>query len=435
MTNMTQGLVDRRNKAVAKGVFNLAPLFVDKARGALLTDVEGREFIDFVGGIGVANIGHNHPQVVAAIKDQADKVLHSCFHIAMYEGYVALAEKLVSLTPGNFEKKAVLLNSGAEAVENAIKIARYATGRTGVVAFENGFHGRTLLSMTLTSKVKPYKFGFGPFAPEVYRIPFAYCYRCPLGREYPGCDIGCSSYLEDMFINHAAAEHIACLIVEPVSGEGGFIAPPPEYFARLKKICKEHGILFIADEVQTCAGRTGTMFAMEQWSVEPDITTMAKSMGGGMPISAVVGRAEIMDAPHVGGLGGTYGGNPVSCAAALAALTAIEEEDILARSKALGTTVYARFEELQNRHALVGDVRGKGAMLAMELVESRKTKEPATAKTKALVQYCHDNGLLVLACGQYGNVIRTLMPLTITEEHLDQGLDILDKGLAAVAKG
>ena len=433
MSQTTQDILARRAKAVPKGVFNATPIVAAKARGALITDIEGREFIDFAGGIGVVNVGHNHPRVVAAIKEQADKLLHSCFHIVMYEEYVALAEKLVEIAPGQFDKMAALFNSGAEAVENAVKIARHATGKQGIVTFENAFHGRTLLTMTLTSKVRPYKFGYGPYAPEVYRLPHAYCYRCPLGREYPTCEVGCADYLSKMFINQTAAENIACLIVEPIMGEGGFITPPREYFAKVQSICKENDIIFIADEVQTGFGRTGKMLAMEHWGITPDLTTMAKSMGGGMPISAVVGRADLMDSPMVGGLGGTYGGNPVCSAASLAAIQAIEEDNLLQKGQDLGDTLLARFKDMQERYPLIGDVRGKGPMLAMELVHSRETKEPAPDKARALVAYCLDKGLILLSCGNYGNVIRTLMPLVITEEQLEKALSIMDEGFASIS--
>jgi 4-aminobutyrate aminotransferase / (S)-3-amino-2-methylpropionate transaminase / 5-aminovalerate transaminase len=434
MAQSTQDVLAKRAKFVPKGVFNASTIVAAKAKGAVITDVEGREYIDFAGGIGVVNIGHNSPRVVAAIKEQADKLLHSCFHIVMYEQYAALAEKLTQIAPGDFPKMAALFNSGAEAVENAVKIARCATGKQGVVAFENGFHGRTLLTMSLTSKVKPYKFGFGPYAPEIYRMPHAYCYRCPIGREYPSCDVGCADLLSKMFINIAAAENLACLIVEPIAGEGGFITPPKEYFPKLKAICEANGIVFIADEVQTGFGRTGRMLAMEHWGVTADLTVMAKSMGGGMPISAVAGKAELMDAPMVGGLGGTYGGNPVCCAASLAAIQTIEEDNLLEVGEKLGETLRARFEDMQSRYPIIGDVRGKGPMLALELVHSRETKAPAPDKAKALTAFCLEKGLILLSCGNYGNVIRTLMPLVITEEQLEKALSIMEEGFVAISK-
>ena len=407
MTN--NALFERRKKAVPRGVFNTAPIFAKSACGATITDVEDRVYIDFVGGIGVMNVGHCNPKVVEAIKAQAENLVHSCFHIVMYEGYVALAEKLIELAPGDFEKKAALFNSGAEAVENAVKVARHATGRQGILAFDGAFHGRTLLTMSLTSKVKPYKLGFGPYAPEIYRQPYPYCY-----------------------IGSAAAEHLAAVIIEPVTGEGGFIVPPKEYFPKLKALCEENGIVFIADEVQTGFGRTGSMLAMENWGVIPDITVVAKSMGGGMPISGIVGRADLLDAPQIGGLGGTYGGNPVSCAASLAAIDELETH-VLAEGRALAAKVRARFESWQERYPLIGDVRGLGAMLALELVHDRTTKEPAADKTQAMVARCRDNGLLLLACGNFGNVIRTLMPLVTSEAELEKGLGIMEEALAFVS--
>ncbi|EPR44528.1 4-aminobutyrate aminotransferase [Desulfovibrio sp. X2] len=435
MSKSNKSLAERREKAVAKGVSNMAPVFAARAEGAVVTDVEGREFIDFAGGIGVNNVGHCHPKVVEAVKRQAEQLMHTCFHVVQYEPYVELCERLCELTPGNFPKKAVLVNSGAEAVENAIKIARKATGRQAVIAFETGFHGRTLLTMSLTSKVKPYKFGFGPFAPEIYRMPYAYCYRCPMGREYPSCDIACAEHLRNFFIGNVAHENVAALIVEPICGEGGFLTPPPEYFARLQAICKEFGIVFIVDEVQTGVGRTGTMYAIEQWGVEPDLITTAKSLGGGMPISAVVGKAEIMDVTHPGGLGGTYGGNPVCCAASLAVLDVFEEEKLLDVSKALGEKVRARFESWKESIPMVGDVRGKGPMLALELVTDREKKTPATAQAKEVSRRCYEKGLIVLSCGNFGNVIRTLMPLVISDEQLERGLAILEQTLREVAAG
>lgn len=433
MSQSTQDLLKRREKAVAKGVSNATQFITAKADGAIITDIDGNEYIDFAGGIGVMNVGHNNPRVVKAIKEQADNILHTCFHIAQYEGYIKLCEKLVDIIPGDFEKRAALFNSGAEAVENAIKIARRATGKQGVIAFENAFHGRTLLTMSLTSKVKPYKFGYGPFAPEIYRAPCAYCYRCPMGREYPSCDVGCADLVSKMFINQAAAENIACLIVEPIAGEGGFLTPPKEYFARLKEICEENDIIFIADEVQSGFGRTGTMLAMEHWGITPDLTVMAKYMGGGMPISAVAGRADLMDIPQVGGLGGTYGGNPVSCAASLAAIESLEEDNLLEVGRKLGDKLRARFEDMQSRYSMIGEVRGKGPMLALEFVKDPETREPAADKAKALVAFCLKKGLILLSCGNYGNVIRTLMPLVITDEQLEKALSIMEEGLASIS--
>jgi len=426
-------LLAQRNRFVPQGPFNTTPLFAANAQGAVITDVEGRELIDFAGGIGVVNVGHCHPKVVAAIKDQADRFIHTCFHVVMYEAYGKLAEKLCQITPGDGEKKALLANSGAEAVENAIKIARHHTKRQAVIAFETGFHGRTYLAMSLTSKNMPYKFGFGPFMPEVYRMPYAYCYRCPFGLSYPDCSIACAEHLNYFFINHVPAETTAALIIEPITGEGGFITPPPEYFARLRKICSDHGIVFIADEIQSGIGRTGKMFAMEHWGVTPDLVTVAKSLAGGMPLSAVVGKAEIMESAQAGGLGGTYGGNPISCRAALAVLEVFEDENLLERAVSLGEKLKSRFDSIRNEFEIIGDVRGKGPMLALELVKDRKTKTPASAEAKALVKYCYEHGLIILNCGTYGNVIRTLMPLVITDDQMETGVSILKDGLRSLA--
>ena len=434
MPSRNHELLEKRNQHVPQGPFNTTTAFIKEARGAVMVDVDGRELIDFAGGIGVNNVGHCHPKVVAAIRDQAGKFIHTCFHVAMYEPYVELAERLNQLAPGDFAKMTLFANSGAEAVENAVKVARYATKRPAVICFENAFHGRTLLTMTLTSKVKPYKFGFGPFAPEVYRMPFAYCYRCPFGLTYPACGTACADYLEEFFISHVAAEQTAAVIAEPIQGEGGFVTPPPEYFPKLKAICEKHGIALILDEVQSGAGRTGKFFAIDHWGVTPDIITMAKSFAGGMPLSAVIGRADMMNASHVGGLGGTYGGNPVSCRAALAVMEILFEDGLMDRAVALGETLRARFTAMQESYEIIGEVRGKGPMLAMELVEDRESKKPATDKAKALVGRCYEKGLVLLSCGNFGNVIRTLMPLVITDEQLERGLAILEESLEAVSR-
>lgn len=435
MNHLTNNsLKELRDKYIPPGHGSITSSYVVSAKGALIRDVEGREFIDFSSGIGVMNVGHSHPKVVAAIKDQAEKFTHTCFMVLPYEPVVTLAEKLCAVTPGAFPKTALFINSGAEAVENAVKIARYYTKRPAVIAFENGYHGRTLLTMSLTSKVKPYKFGFGPFAPEVYRMPFAYCYRCPFGLEYPGCDVACADHLKEFFISHVAAEKTAAVIVEPITGEGGFITPPPEYFPKLIKICRDNGILFIADEIQTGMGRTGRMFAMEHWNVEPDLMTVAKSLAAGMPLSAVVGRKEMMEVVHPFGLGGTYGGNPVACRAGLAVMEIFEEENLLQTAETLGKKLKKRFDAFQKEYELIGEVRGMGPMLALELVKDRETKEPATDEAKALVKFCFEKGLIILACGNFGNVIRTLMPLVITDEHLDRGLAIMEEGLSSLSK-
>ncbi|WP_373498363.1 4-aminobutyrate--2-oxoglutarate transaminase [Desulfococcus sp.] len=427
-------LHESRNKVIAKGNVSGTGTYIAKARGARLTDVEGREYIDFGGGIAVMNVGHSHPKVVAAIQRQAERFTHTCFMVTPYESPVRLAEKLCAAVPGDFPKSAMFANSGAEAVENAVKIARYATQKPAVIAFENAFHGRTLLAMTLTSKVKPYKFGFGPFAPEIYRMPFAYCYRCPFRLSYPACDVACADYFNDFLITHVVPENTAAIIFEPVQGEGGFIVPPKEYFPRIKATCEANGILFIADEIQTGMGRTGTLFGMEQFGVVADITTVAKSLAAGMPLSAVVGRKEIMDSVHASGIGGTYGGNPLACEAALAVFDIFETEGLLTKAKALGEILRTRLNAFKESCALVGDVRGLGPMMAMELVKDREKKTPAADEAKALTRFCLDRGLVLLSCGIYGNVIRFLMPLVISDADLNTGLDIVGEGLEAVSR-
>jgi len=425
----TDDLLKAREENVPRAPFNVTPYFAAEARGAIIKDVEGREFIDFAGGIGVMNVGHCPDAVVEAIKEQAERFTHTCFHVVMYESYIALAKKMNEITPGGFPKKTMFVNSGAEAVENAVKIARYATGRPAVIAFEDAFHGRTLLAMTLTSKVKPYKFGFGPYAPDVYRIPYAYCYRCAYGLEYPSCELRCAEHLNEVFHTHISAESVAGVIAEPVLGEGGFVVPPDGWHRKIKQICKENGILYIDDEVQTGFGRTAKMFAIEHYGVEPDILITAKSMGGGLPIAGVTGKAEIMDAPHVGGLGGTYGGNPLACSAALAVIDTFEKENLLGQAEAIGRKVLERFRKMQKDYEIIGDVRGVGAMVAMELVKDRATRAPAKDETGQLVKKCYEKGLITISAGTYGNIMRVLMPLVITGAQLDTGLTILEESL------
>ena len=414
-----EALSQLRNEVISAGVSSVTPVHVESARGAIVRDVEGREYIDFGGGIGVMNIGHCHPKVVAAIKAQAEKFHHTCFMVSPYEVAIRLAEKLCAVTPGQFPKKAIFVNSGAEAVENVVKIARYYTKRPAVIVFDNAYHGRTLLTMTMTSKVKPYKFGFGPFAPEVYRMPFG--------------DVAGPEKLKDVFLKHVNPEAVACVVAEPVQGEGGFIAPPPGYFQELVKICRENGILFVSDEIQSGMGRTGKMFAIEHWGVEPDLITVAKSLAAGMPIAAVVGRKEIMDSIHPYGLGGTYGSNPVASAAALAVLEVFEEEDMLGKAKVLGQELKVRFDAFHKKYPIVGEVRGLGAMLGLSLVKG-DSGEPAADEAKKLAAFCLDRGLIILTCGTYSNVVRVLVPFVITDEQLEKGLSILEQGIAEVSK-
>jgi 4-aminobutyrate aminotransferase/(S)-3-amino-2-methylpropionate transaminase len=430
----TKELQQLREKHVPRGVFNILPIFVKEAKGAIVRDVDGKEYIDFAGGIGVENVGHCARRVVEAIREQAATYIHTCFHVVMYEPYVHLAKKLNEVTPGAFAKMTMFANSGAEAVENAIKIARYYTKRPAVIAFENAFHGRTLLGMSLTSKVKPYKWGFGPFAPEVYRMPFAYCYRCPYGKTYPSCDLRCAEAMNEFFVNQVAGDQVAAVIAEPVQGEGGFIVPPKDYFTRVREICEENGIVFIMDEIQSGMGRTGYLFASEYFGVEPDMILSAKSLAAGMPLSAVTGKVEIMNSPHVGGLGGTYGGNPLSCVAALAVFETLEEENLIEKGNRLGREVRLAFDKLKEKYDIIGEVRGIGPMLALELVKNRETKEPAADEAKKLVQLAFEKRLILLSCGNFGNVIRTLMPLSIEKSQMEKGLAILDEGLSELAQ-
>jgi len=422
-----------RDQHIPRGPFNVTSVFAQKALNATITDVEGRDYIDFAGGIGVMAVGHSHPRVVQAAQEQAAAFSHTCFHVVMYEAYVELARRMNQIAPGNFPKKTMFANSGAEAVENAVKIARYSTGRNAIISFADGFHGRTLLTMSLTSKIMPYKKGFGPFAPETYQLPYAYCYRCPLNLQYPGCDVKCADLLTTAFKNYVDPDDVAAVIAEPVLGEGGFVVPPPEYFPRIKKTCEEHGIYFISDEVQAGFGRTGKMFAIENWDVAPDLISSAKSLAAGYPLSAITGRAEAMDSPHVGGLGGTYGGNPVACQAALTVLDIIEGEGLLARSLSIGERLKQAFREMQQDLSVIGDIRGLGAMVGMELVTNPETREPAPDLTKALVARATEKGLIMISAGTYGNVIRPLMPLTIEDDLLEQGLGIIKEALTEVA--
>ena len=428
----SRALAARRAQAVPRGLSHGTPIYVAKAEDAWLEDVDGNRYIDFAGGIGCANAGHRQQLVVDAVRAQLEKFLHTCVQVTPYEGYIRLAERMNEVTPGRFPKKTIFLNTGAEAIENAVKIARAYTKRPAIIAFEDAFHGRTMMTLALTSKTHPYKAGFAPFPGEVYRVPFAYCYRCSYNLKYPACDLYCARHLEDTFKRVVANEEVAAVIAEPVLGEGGFIVPPPDYFKVLIELCRKYGILFIADEVQSGFGRTGTLFASERYGIEPDLIVTAKSLGGGLPLAAVTGRAEIMDAPAPGGLGGTFAGNPLSCAAALAVLDLFEKENLLARANELGDRFQRRAREWQRRWSIIGDVRGLGGMQAIELVKSQELKIPATEETKQITQYCYEHGLITITAGSYSNVIRVLVPLVATDEQMDEGLDVLESALALV---
>jgi 4-aminobutyrate aminotransferase/(S)-3-amino-2-methylpropionate transaminase len=425
----SQALLARRQKAVPKTVSQVTPLAVASAENAVLTDLDGNRLIDFGSGIGVLNAGHRNAKVVQAVKDQLDRFTHLCFQISMYEPYVELAERINAITPGSHEKRTFFANSGAEAVDNAVKVARRATGRQAIVCFEHAFHGRTYLGMSLTSKSVPYKAGFGPFVPEIYRIPFPYCYRCDSAGGT--CCMAERSYFDRLFASHVEPASVAAIIIEPQIGEGGFIPAPKDFMTALAAFAKDNGILLIADEIQTGFGRTGKLFACEHYNLVPDIIVTAKSLAGGLPLAAITGRAELMEVGNVGGLGGTYGGNPLACAAALAVLDVMEEDHLAARGVVVGDRIRARFLEWQRRYPEIGDVRGLGGMVAMELVKDPATKEPAKELTGKIAAEALKRGLLLLTAGTYGNVIRVLVPLTVEDAVLEEGLGVMEEALRA----
>lgn len=423
-------LQNRRTATVAAGVGSVMPVFAARASGGVVEDVDGNSFIDFGSGIAVTSVGSSAETVVRRATAQLADFTHTCFMVTPYEGYVEVCEQLAELTPGDHAKKSALFNSGAEAVENAVKIARSYTKRQAVVVFDHGYHGRTNLTMALTSKNMPYKNGFGPFAPEIYRVPVAYGYRWPTGPENAGAEA--SAQAIDEISKQVGAENVAAIVIEPLLGEGGFIEPAKGFLPAIAKFAKDNGIVFVADEIQSGFCRTGQWFACEDEGVVPDLITTAKGIAGGLPLAAVTGRAEIMDAPHSGGLGGTYGGNPVACAAALGAIETMRELDLVSKARRIEEIMKPRLKEMAEKFDVIGDVRGRGAMLALELVKDRDTKEPNPEATAALAKACHVEGLLVLTTGTYGNVLRFLPPLVIGEDLLTEGLDILEQALAGL---
>ncbi|MFD6509033.1 MULTISPECIES: 4-aminobutyrate--2-oxoglutarate transaminase [unclassified Bacillus (in: firmicutes)] len=433
-TTKSSILHERRKNAVPEGPYNITELYVQSAKGAIITDVDGNELIDFAGGIGMQNVGHCHPKVVKAIQDQVESSIHSCFHVAPYESYITLAERLNELTPGDFKKKTMFANSGAEAVENAVKIARKATGRSAIVSFERAYHGRTLLTMSLTSKVKPYKHGFGPFASEVYKLPYPYYYRAEEGLTPEEVDAQILAYFERFMLEEVASDNIAAIILEPLQGEGGFIVPTTTFMQGVRNICDKYGIIMIADEIQTGFARTGSLFAMDHFGVAPDLMTFSKSIAAGMPLSAITGRADLMDAPGPGQLGGTFSGSPAACAAALAVLDVIEEENLVKRAVEIGERMMEVFNSWKDKYELIGDVRGLGAMTAIELVKNKETKEPAAEEVKAIMKETHSKGVITISAGIYSNVLRFLPPLVITDEQLEEGLTILEAAIAKLSK-
>ncbi len=421
-------MVERRQQ-VARGPFHATPVYMDRAEGALIHDVDGNTLIDFACGIGVTNLGHAPAALVEKVRERAGQVLHAGFNVTPYESYIRVCEKLNQHMPGSFAKKSLLVNSGAEAVENAIKFAKAYTGRQAVVCFDHGYHGRTYMAMSLTSKVKPYKYQFGAMMSDVFRVPFPYAYRWPTSG-----DVAKEAFarFEEVVTSQISPDQVAAVILEPVLGEGGFVPAPREFLKKLREFCTANKIVLIADEIQTGFGRTGTLFASEQLGFEPDLMTTAKGLAGGLPLAAVTGRAEIMDAPMDGGVGGTYGGNPVACASALAVFETFEKTDILERSRKLGETLLARLKSWQEKYPLIGEVRGLGPMLAMEFVKNRTTKEPFKEAAGAVIKSCYENGLVVLSAGTAGNCVRLLLPLVISPEQLEEGLTVLEKAIAGV---
>ncbi len=418
-------LLERTRKAVARGVGITLPVFVEQAGGGILVDADGNHLIDFGSGIAVTNVGNSAELVVAAVQDQVARFTHTCFMVTPYDGYVAVCEELNRITPGDHEKRSMLVNSGAEAVENAVKIARAHTGRDAVIVFDHGYHGRTNLTMAMTAKNMPYKDGFGPFAPEVYRVPTSYPFREPLaGPEAATRSLG-------QIEKYVGASNVACVVIEPIHGEGGFVVPADGFLPAIADWCRANGVVFVADEIQTGFGRTGDLFACSHENVVPDLMTLAKGIAGGLPLAAVTGRAEIMDSVHISGLGGTYGGNPVACAAALAAIATIEDLDLVARAREIESIMRPALQDLASRHSLIGDIRGRGAMIAIELVD--ETNAPDAATTAAIAKACHAEGLVVLTAGTYGNVLRFLPPLVMPPDLLREGLDIIAKAFDTTA--
>lgn len=420
----------KRRAAVADGLGVVLPIFVERAGGGVIVDVDGNHLIDLASGIATTTVGASNPEVVARVREQVGRFTHTCFLVTEYDGYVQVCDRLNTLTPGDHAKKTALFSTGSEAIENAVKIARYATGRQAVVTFGHAYHGRTLLTMTMTAKNAPYKDGFGPFAPEVYRAPLAYPFQS--GLDPATCSAQALAALEDLVVKQIGAHHVAAIVVEPIQGEGGFIVPPAGHLAAIQQLANRHGIVFVADEVQTGIGRTGTMFASEVEGIVPDLVVTAKGLAGGLPLAAVTGRAELMDAVAAGGLGGTYAGNPVACAAALGVFDAIEADGLLARASQIGEIVQANLGSYVGVNPWVGEVRGRGAMQAIEFV-TPGTREPAPQAAAAVVAHCHRNGVLAISCGTYGNVIRLLPPLTISDELLAEGLGVIGDAIRSLA--
>jgi 4-aminobutyrate aminotransferase / (S)-3-amino-2-methylpropionate transaminase / 5-aminovalerate transaminase len=428
----SRALVERREAATPRGAAKLTPIAVVKAEGAALTDADGNVFLDFAGGIGALAVGHCPPNVVAALQQQAADLIHLCAIVGTYEPYVRVAELLNEVTPGDHAKKTVLLNSGSEAVETAVKIARSYTGRPAIIVFENAYHGRTNLTLAMTSKYNLFKKGFGPYAPEIYRLPFPNVYRRPVGLSEEAFLDDAIAKLENAFVAYVDPSAVAAIVIEPVQGEGGFLSTPPGFLQRIRELCSEHGIVMVADEIQAGFGRTGRLFACEHYGIVPDLIITAKSLAAGMPLAAVTGRADIMDAPHPGGLGGTYSGNPLACVAAIEAISMIRSPQFLARARQVGERFRSHLLALQEEFALIGDVRGLGSMVLMELVTDRETKTPATNETMLVTQAAFRRGLIAIRAGLYSNCVRFLPPLNISDDQIDEGMGIIREALLEV---
>jgi len=425
-------LLELRKRYIPEAVFQVAPVFIERGRGAVIQDVDGNEYLDFAGGICVLNVGQCNEFVITAIEEQLKKHLHANHNVTMYESYVRLAQKLTEITPGNFPKQVLFSNSGAEGIENAVKIARKYTKRHGLICFEGAFHGRTALTMGLTSQVRNYKYGFGPFDPGIHRFPFAYSYRSPFGLSAEEYGEYCIKKIEESFKSYIASDEIAAIILEVIPGEGGYMVPPHNFVQGLRKICDRYGILLIDDEIQVGMGRTGKMWAIENFGVVPDILVAAKSLGGGVPIAATVAKKEYMDAIPMSGLGGTFNGNPVSCTAALKVLEYYEKKNLTSYAAKLGKIAMDRLEKMKEKYTVIGDVRGIGSAIGIEMVKDRKTKEPLDEGIKIILKQCHEHGLIVMSCGAYHNIIRLMFPLVIKEQELELGLDILENAVKSL---
>jgi len=431
--NKCKKLAEMTEKFIPRAIFSPTDkLFIKNAKGAIIVTIDDRRYIDFVGNIGVMNVGHSNPEIIEKIKLQLQKYIHSNTFVAIPESFLNLAKKLTEVTPGNFEKKVMFLNSGAEAVENAVKFAKAYNKKSDIIVFENSFHGRTNLTLEMTSKAKPLKQYFGPYPPGIHRLPSCYCYRCSFGLEYPKCETRCATYLEEALKTWINPEDVSSIVIEPIQGEGGFIVPVEDYFQKIREICNKYNIVLIIDEIQSGFARSGKMFAIEHWGIDPDLITLGKSIAAGIPLAAVVGKKEIMDAPQFAAMGTTFGGNALGCVAAEEVINLIEKENLIEKSNKIGNIIFQEFLNMQKKYKIIGDVRGKGAMVAFELVKDRITKEPATSETVEILKHCRENGLLLFKAGEFGNVVRILVPLVITDEELAEGLGILENAVKKV---